>query len=115
LPSAYHEVYIDHPENYPKNFIIDFNGKRLPWEALVILPFVHEDELRSYEENKRKKYSKENKSNLNDEEKSKIISDYDIKRNGYGEHWLYQKDKKTNYIPAVTFFKFIDFSDCFFN
>lgn len=30
---------------YPKSFVIDMNGKRLPWEAVVLLPFIDSERL----------------------------------------------------------------------
>ena len=44
LPQAYRSAFQDPllKQYYPDKFVIDFNGKRLPWESLVILPFIPE-------------------------------------------------------------------------
>ena len=45
LPKCYRSIFED-PDlkhYYPEKFGIDFNGKRLPWESLVILPFIPEE------------------------------------------------------------------------
>lgn len=35
-------------EYYPKTFTVDMNGKRWPWEAVVLLPFIDADKLVGY-------------------------------------------------------------------
>jgi hypothetical protein len=35
-------------EYYPKTFTVDMNGKRWPWEAVVLLPFIDTQELLKY-------------------------------------------------------------------
>lgn len=108
LPQAYHSVYIDYPEIYPKTFIVDFNGKRLPWEALVILPFVDDIKLREYEIKVRSKYSFENEANLLAEEKPLMISEQTLRRNVLGKTWIYEFLPEERYIPNLKKFKMFD-------
>jgi 5'-3' exonuclease len=35
---------------FPESFEIDLNGKTLPWEAVILIPFVDEDEAIKAEE-----------------------------------------------------------------
>ena len=50
LPPAYQPLMTaeDSPirEFYPESFTVDMNGKRWPWEAVVLLPFINSEKLR---------------------------------------------------------------------
>lgn len=46
LPTCYHSLMTDDEsiikEYYPEDFETDLNGKRQPWEAVVLVPFIDE-------------------------------------------------------------------------
>lgn len=51
LPKPFKEL-MTKPESdvldfYPKEFQIDFNGKKNAWEAVVLIPFIYEKRLQS--------------------------------------------------------------------
>lgn len=114
LPPAYHSIYKDYPENYPTKFIIDFNGKRLPWEALVILPFVDQEKLIKIEESIRNKFSIENIDNLSENEKTLVLSKEVLERNKRGNTWIYKYSNDSVYYTKIKNFKFIDVTNNFF-
>ena len=47
LPSPYKELVMQPngilKEYFPDDFHVDLNGKTLPWEAVCLIPFVHDD------------------------------------------------------------------------
>jgi 5'-3' exonuclease/20S proteasome alpha/beta subunit len=49
LPKVYRHLMVDSSspiaEFYPLSFTVDMNGKRWPWEAVVLLPFIDSDRL----------------------------------------------------------------------
>ncbi|GBP27597.1 5'-3' exoribonuclease 1 [Eumeta japonica] len=49
LPSPFHELMTDEEspiiDYYPVNFDTDLNGKKNDWEAVVLIPFIEEDNL----------------------------------------------------------------------
>jgi len=49
LPEPYQPLMKDHTspiaEFYPRSFTVDMNGKRWPWEAVVLLPFIDSKRL----------------------------------------------------------------------
>lgn len=73
LPLAYQSAFKDPllEQYYPDKFVIDFNGKRLPWESLVILPFIPEKLILEKDYEIQSKYACD--VNLLSEEESKNI------------------------------------------
>ena len=114
LPPAYHEVYDLYPEDYPSRFVIDFNGKRMPWEALAILPFIDQEKLIKFEETIREKYRYENMHLLPENDKYKVLSSSVLERNKYGENWIYLYKEDEKYICELKTFKFINLCDNYF-
>jgi 5'-3' exonuclease len=45
IPKCLWTVYDEFLHFFPTNFQIDFNGKKMPWESLVLLPFIEDGEL----------------------------------------------------------------------
>lgn len=115
LPQAYHNVYNVYPQYYPTNLIIDFNGKKLPWEALVIIPFIDQEKLINYEMDIRKKYSKENFNNLDNDNKKYLLSESILSRNVLGKTYIFSYDTSEKLYPNVINFKMFDFSSSYFN
>jgi 5'-3' exonuclease len=71
IPKCYWNLYEEHPEYFPTKFNIDFNGKKMPWETIVLIPFVPEEPILEFEERQRKIYS--DITNLDDNQ-SKVFS-----------------------------------------
>lgn len=50
LPEPYQKLMVDEQspirDFYPQSFTVDMNGKRWPWEAVVLLPFIDSQRLR---------------------------------------------------------------------
>ncbi len=76
LPKCYESIPKELKHLYPEHFDIDFNGKKAPWEALVLLPFLDEKLILEKEQQLR---------NLTPEEE---------KYNQWGETYLYSENKK---------------------
>jgi len=95
IPDCYHSVFEDLKEFYPEKFSLDFNGKRNPWEALVILPFVKSEVVVEAE---RKIYN----SLLTDKSK---LSDSERERNERGNNHIYSYDENSKYTSFITKFK----------
>lgn len=72
---------------YPESFTIDMNGKRWPWEAVVLLPFIDSDRLIS-----------SSRSMVPDQ----LLSDDEKRRNKLGEALVYRRDESQCIdIPAL--------------
>lgn len=106
LPKCYYDNFIKNPafeKFYPLTFDMDLNGRSMPWEAIVLIPFIDEKELLQHQRN------------LADEGKL-IMEQKDIERNSRGIQKLYFKEKKlTSYpIPNAEFngFSFGDKNRC---
>lgn len=54
IPRCYWSVYDEFPEFYPEKFGIDFNGKKMEWETIVLIPFMPEKPILEFEERMRK-------------------------------------------------------------
>ena len=98
IPKCYWGIFEDLIELYPNKFDIDFNGKRMPWESIVLIPFLPENVILNYEQKQRLKYSKENEMNLTEQERELILTDRELERNCHGKSYLYQFDKINNNI-----------------
>ena len=51
LPKSYHQ-FLEVEElklYYPLDFEIDLNGKTTPWEAVILIPFVDENQIINHE------------------------------------------------------------------
>lgn len=71
---------------YPESFTVDMNGKRWPWEAVVLLPFINSERLGSA--------SRQFVTN-------NMLSDGEISRNQVEGAQVYTRDEKTTEnIPA---------------
>jgi 5'-3' exonuclease len=57
IPKCYWNLYEEYPQYFPTKFNIDFNGKKMPWETIVLIPFVPEEPILEFEEKQRKTYS----------------------------------------------------------
>ena len=95
IPECYHSIFEDLKEFYPTKFSLDFNGKRNPWEALVILPFVKSDIVVEAEQ---KIYNSVKDDKLK-------LSENELERNIRGSNWLYNYDKNGDYTSFVKTFK----------
>ncbi len=43
MPSVYSEIVLGNLVKYfPSDFVIDLNGRTLPWEAICLIPFCDE-------------------------------------------------------------------------
>lgn len=124
LPKSYHDVYTLYSEYYPTKFVTDFNGKRMPWEALTILPFVNEDILRSHEVKKRNESLEYYKSISNESNPSNdtnntndvvYLTKEELERNTFGRNWSYKYNKNQRYIPNKKSLITFDFTDNHFN
>ena len=72
---------------YPESFTVDMNGKRWPWEAVVLLPFINSERLGSA--------SRQFVTN-------NMLSDGEISRNQVEGAQVYTRDEKTTEnIPAL--------------
>ena len=80
LPNCYHGSFVDDKlkEYYPDKFAIDFNGKRLEWESIVLLPFIPERLVLDKDYEIQAKYNKnenlnENESKINIKSKNHFV------------------------------------------
>lgn len=85
LPEPYREFMTD-PQSpiadfYPQSFTIDMNGKRWPWEAVVLLPFID---------------SKRLLETVRKIDESKLTVD-EQKRNEFGGITVFQRDPDVSY------------------
>jgi 5'-3' exonuclease len=81
IPRCYWSIYDEFPEYFPRKFNIDFNGKKMPWEALVLIPFVPEEPILEFEERQRKQFSE----NVSEELK---LTERDLLRNNHGKSYM---------------------------
>jgi 5'-3' exoribonuclease 1 len=94
FPQCYWRVFETFPDFYPNKFDIDFNGKKMPWESVVLLPFLDEKVILDFEEKMRFKFQCSNIHLLADDEKSLVISDQDLERNLHGLSYLFVIENK---------------------
>jgi len=45
IPKCLWTIYDEFAHFFPASFQIDFNGKKMPWESLVLLPFIDDSEI----------------------------------------------------------------------
>ena len=95
LPKCYYEYFIESKKFdkfYPLTFDMDLNGRSMPWESIILIPFINEKDLLEYE------------SKLSEEGKL-IMSESDIRRNQRGKEKLFSKLKSLtdNPIPESEF------------
>lgn len=102
IPQCYHSIFTDLKEFYPEKFSLDFNGKRNPWEAFVILPFIKSKKVIEAEQ------IIYNKCIKNEDEKFRL-SESDLERNKKGKSYLYYHDPNSNYNSSISKFKNFDF------
>ena len=67
---------------YPESFTIDMNGKRWPWEAVVLLPFINSERLVT---SSRKMIPET------------LLTDNERKRNKLGDALVYTRDESTSH------------------
>jgi 5'-3' exonuclease len=53
IPRCYWSVYQELSEYFPEKFSIDFNGKKMAWETIVLIPFIPEEVVVDFETKKR--------------------------------------------------------------
>jgi 5'-3' exoribonuclease 1 len=90
LPKCYYDNFIKNPafeKFYPLTFDMDLNGRSMPWEAIVLIPFIQENQLLQHQKN------------LADEGKL-IMEQKDIDRNSRGDQKLYFKERTLSSYPA---------------
>jgi 5'-3' exonuclease len=89
LPKCYSDHFVGNPDFeqfYPLTFDMDLNGRSMPWEAIVLIPFIDETVLLDFEA----KLAEEGKLQM--EQK-------DIHRNSMGVQKLYFKEMKLGSFP----------------
>ncbi|CAI2359350.1 unnamed protein product [Moneuplotes crassus] len=89
LPKCYYDNFIENPtfkEFYPLTFDMDLNGRSMPWEAIVLIPFIDEKVLIAYE----KQLSEEGKL---------VMEQKDIDRNKRGIQKMYYKEQTLSSFP----------------
>jgi len=103
LPKPYRWLMTDKSsplaEFYPESFTVDMNGKRWPWEAVVLLPFIDSAKLR-------KAASQIDQSLLTEEEKNRNMTKEDMV--------YFRDDSLRRFLPAATARgkSFEELSDC---
>ena len=95
LPKCYYTYFIESKKFdkfYPLTFDMDLNGRSMPWESIILIPFIDEKELLNYE------------SILSGEGKLEM-SEKDVFRNQRGKEKLYTKvmTLSDNPIPVAEF------------
>lgn len=90
VPSCFWSIYEELPHYYPEKFGIDFNGKKMDWEAIVLLPFVPEEPIIEFEERIRTKCLDAQKKGENNQHK---LTSKDLSRNEFGNSYIYSFDK----------------------
>jgi len=102
LPKCYYDYFIKDPKFdkfYPLTFDMDLNGRSMPWEAIVLIPFIDEQLLLQHE------------AKLKEEGKM-VMEQKDIDRNMRGYDKLYSKQKTLESFPIPERqFKGFEFGD----
>ena len=96
FPSCYWSIFEEFEHLFPNEFKIDFNGKRMPWESIVLLPFLSEEVILNFEKRTREKFHFHNTHNLTENEKDYLLSNEDLVRNIHGHTYIYSRDR-TNF------------------
>jgi 5'-3' exonuclease len=107
LPKCYWHLYETFPEYFPKKFNIDFNGKKMPWETIVLIPFVPETPIIEFEEKVRKLHS----SNANTVRGSNCLltlgrsalTENELKRTVHGKSYIFTLDASSNFKFMIRF------------
>jgi 5'-3' exoribonuclease 1 len=89
LPKCYYENFIKNPKFekfYPLTFDMDLNGRSMPWEAIVLIPFIDEKQLLEHEEKLK-------------EEGKLVMEQKDIDRNMRGYEKMYSKNVSLSSFP----------------
>lgn len=95
LPKCYYKYFIESKkfeEFYPLTFDMDLNGRSMPWESIILIPFIDEKELLKYE------------AQLSEQGKLEML-EKDIFRNQRGKEKLYTKviSLSDNPLPEAEF------------
>jgi 5'-3' exonuclease len=105
FPKCYWSIYEEMSELFPQKFGIDFNGKKMPWESIVLLPFLPEEKILDFENRQREKFHPNQCRDIHHEhEKHLVLSDYEIERNVHGTSYVYfLENSNNNYIHKEQF------------
>ncbi len=99
IPKCLWSIYEEFSHFFPIHFQIDFNGKKMPWETLVLLPFIDDGEIIKEINNKIKLFSDNNSGEniVNDLFQNLKLSSKESKRNIFGKSFIIQLKKNLNY------------------
>lgn len=110
FPKCYWGIYDEFPELYPNTFKIDFNGKKMPWESLVLLPFLPENTILDYEQKMSDLFHPSNTNKLPENDKNYVLSDKDLERNIHGQSYIYTQNESSNEVNKVPFEIYSEFT-----
>jgi 5'-3' exonuclease len=98
VPQCYWNLYDEFKDLYPEKFGIDFNGKKMPWESIVLLPFIDDKVIIEFEERCRKQSLSEEV----DKKLNYVLTDRDLERNLHGQSYIYynKESNKLNQTPT---------------
>jgi len=104
IPKCLWSIYDQFTDFFPVNFQIDFNGKKMPWESLVLLPFIEDTEILREINEKIKIHSfEENDENINKISNEKFLIFKDLKltskeliRNTFGKSFIIQYNQNVS-------------------
>jgi 5'-3' exonuclease len=105
LPKCYWHLYETFPEYFPKKFNIDFNGKKMPWETIVLIPFVPEKPIIEFEETVRKLHSSNKIIDGIDIDSNYLLTigqptltENELKRTAHGKSYIFKLADTSNFL-----------------
>lgn len=102
LPKCYYDNFINNPkfeQFYPLTFDMDLNGRSMPWESIILIPFIDETQLLDHQ----RELAAEGKL---------VMDQKDIDRNTMGVEKMYFKEKTLSSYPIPPQeFKGFEFGD----